>query len=310
MRRFSLLTLLALGCGQAASGPDRVPGFDPAPPPPNGMQVLSPIVHGIQAGSDNEICTWSDITLSRTMDVRKITGFQTETGHHVVLYYTNDYQPAGTTRPCTDDDMSTFRFIAGAGAEGLPSEAPGSLVFRVPAKAQLVLNHHYLNASAKPYDVQSAINVFPADPAGTYTPSGALTVTDTGIKVPPGLSHVDITGVLQHDFNLWFLIPHMHQWGSSITITRTHQGQVEKLFDVAHWDPGFMFHPPSLNRDPATPYALNTGDALSVHCEWNNTTQKTLTFGFEMCVGFGQYVDTQGLGNLVWDAPGMNWGGF
>ena len=65
-----------------------------------------------------------------------------------------------------------------------------------------------------------------------------------------------------------------------------------------------------MQKDPAAPLMLSTGDTIKVHCQWNNTTRKTLTFGFEMCVGFGQYVDDTGLGNQAWDGASSSWGSF
>src|SRR5437868_3497392 len=132
--------------------------------PANGYQVILPVVKGLQPGADNEVCTWTELVFDHDVDIRAVQAFQTTGGHHVVLYTTTKLQEPGTTRTCTDDDMTTFRFTAGSGGEGQygKNEAPGDLVFRVPAGAQVVLNHHYINATQQVRDAQSAMSIFAA----------------------------------------------------------------------------------------------------------------------------------------------------
>lgn len=293
----------AVGCDK---GPELLPGFEPPPAPDNGMQIITPIVRGIQPGSDNELCTWTDIITDRDLDLKSSSSWQSATGHHIVLYRTEVFQPAGTTRPCTDDDMATFRFVVGSGGEGRGSEsrAPGNLVYRIPRGSQLVVNQHFLNPSTKMYDGQSSVNLYYADPGQSYIPSGSLAVLDTNIRIPPGEYAVDIEATMQRDQKLWFLIPHMHRWGKQIRIDMSSGGERKTLFDTA-WQEEFTFHPPEMQQDPAQPMLIKAGDKMHVRCEWQNDTAKVLTFGFEMCVAFAQTVDDNGGGNMAWD--GTNW---
>jgi len=300
-------SLFVVGCGTdtpGQSGPEVLPDLTVPPVPENGVQIITPIVTDIQPGSDNEICTWTDVILDKTTDIRSTLSFQTEPpGHHVVVYYTSVHQPAGTQRPCSDTDMATFRYLTGNGTNGEINEAPGNLVFRAPAGSQIVINHHYLNATESVLKGQVALNVNFADP-GNYVPSGAAAIVDTAIQVPIGASSWDIHCELQRDLKYWYFIPHMHRWGSHITIDTTHAGEKTRMFDTI-WNDAFTFHPPEKRMDPATPMILKQGDAIDVHCEWNNDTDKVLGFGFEMCVGFGQFVDDEQLGNVACD--GGNW---
>ena len=49
------------------------------------------------------------------------------------------------------------------------------------------------------------------------------------------------------------------------------------------------------------PLVLKKGDQLITRCEWNNNTGKPLTFGLEMCVTFGQTINSENLENLACD---------
>jgi hypothetical protein len=315
MRRSLLILSLVAGCSSAPSTPsvEMLPEMQQIleAKPANGYQIVMPIVKALQPGADNEICTWTDIVTDHDVDLRAVQAFQTTGGHHIVLYTTTKVQPPGTTRTCTDDDMVTFRFSAGSGGEGQvgKNEAPGNLVFRVPAGAQIVLNHHYINATTQVRDAQSAMNIWVADPGPTYRVSGSMAFTDTSLRIPTGVSSMDIHCMMPADYKTWLFIPHMHAYGTRITITHdSPAAATETLFDVQQWSPSYTFHPPEIRKDPDAPMVLKKGDGLNVHCEWDNTTANPMTFGIEMCVAFSQFVDDDLSGNVVCD--GGHWGPF
>lgn len=304
-----LSTLLACGVDTSMppdKGPEVLPDLmiPPKPAAGEGLQVITPIFEPIEPSKDYEVCTWTDQFVTEDTDVRSTLSFQNEPpGHHVVVYYTTVTQPPGTQRVCLDTDMATFRFVAGSGGEGLPTTAPGNLVFRIPKGAQIVINHHYLNTTDQVLRGQSAININFAGP-GNWTPSGNIAIADSSIDLPKGISSWDIHCVAQSVLKFWYVIPHMHQWGKHITVDFTQSGTKTRLFDL-DWDPSFAFHPPEKRYDPSAPMILNPGDKYDVHCEWNNDTANDLTFGLEMCVSYGQTVGTTG---AICDAG--SWGTF
>ncbi len=289
------------GCGTSEStGPDVLPDLEVPAVPENGLQVITPIVRGIQPGTDLEICTWTDAVVDHDVDVRSTLAFQTEPGHHTIVFYTLEKQPGGTQRECTDTDMASFRFLAGNAGNGIENSAPGNLVYRIPAGSQIVVNHHYLNATDNVMDGQSLVNLNFAEAGGSYIPSGSTAFLDTGIQVQPGKDSKDLSCTVDRPMKLWYFAPHMHRWGTNITVDVTKGGEKTRLFDTP-WEPSFTFHPPEMRQDPATPMLLSTGDKVEVHCEWNNDTGRVLGFGFEMCVAFGQFVDDTGMGNWACD---------
>ena len=320
-----LVTMAAAACSSSSPGPTttgpgttdppapavdpriQVPDLKPTPPDANGFQVIAPKVTGIEPGGSYEYCTWTDKTMTEDTFVRSSQGFQSKTGHHIVLFYTDRPQPAGTQRLCADDDMATMRFAIGAGGEGLVNALPGDLALLIPKGAQLVMQHHYLNATAKVVEAQSAINVKLLDKGQAFTRAGALAFVDTSMSAPIGRSAVDVKCKLTRDVKVWSFFPHMHRWGEHVTIDHVHEGTPKRLFDLA-WEESFTFHAPSLDRDPKDPMIFAKGDEINIHCQYNNTTDHALGFGLEMCVAFGQTIDAEGLGNMACDNG--NWGGF
>jgi hypothetical protein len=298
------LGITLLGCGtDGASGPEVLPDLNVPEPPQNGVQVLTPIFENIQPGSDNEVCTWTDIVFDHDVDVKSTIGFQNEPpGHHAILFYTLEKQPVGTSRICTDTDMASFRYLTGNGNNGVLNAAPGNLVFRIPAGAQLVVNSHYLNAGDEVLRGQSVINVNFAE-AGDHTPSGSTAIVDTSLEVAQGVSTQNMHCTYEKDFKLWYFIPHMHRWGKHISVDLTRSGEKTRMFDL-DWQEQYTFHPPEKRYETDAPLVIKAGDQIDVSCEWNNTENRVLPFGFEMCVAFGQFIDDQGLGGWACDHGG------
>jgi len=268
------------------------------------MQIVAPIHKGLKAGTDHELCTWTDIVSSKDLIIKSLQGFQSETGHHIVVFKTKTHEPVGTTRPCTDDDMASFRYVATASlgeSVNVKNTAPGDLVYLIEKGFQIVLNEHFLNATPKDHDAQSAVNLEFADSNAKIVHSGALTLVNTKLKVATGQSQSTIDCKLQQDFRVWLSFPHMHRWGSHIAVTHTDAMGITRDLYRADWNPKQTFEPPEARRDPSNPMILSKGDGLKVDCRWNNDTGKPLSFGQEMCVFFAQTIDDNQQGNHACD---------
>ena len=326
MRRFGWLVLAgaAIACGSGSGGGSSGPatidgvqvmaGFDPGPAPAagTGFQAVLPIVNNIAAGGSYEYCTWTNVILPEDVWIKSAEGIQTETGHHIVIFYTTNTQPAGTSRICNDSDMATFRFAmpASGGGEGATTTTlPGDLATKLPKGAQIVLNHHYLNAST--HDVvqaQSAINVHYATPGAKITPSNSMVVLDDTMQVPVGKSSLKISCTLDNDYATWAQFPHAHQYATHFTVDHTPAGGATNRMVDVDWTPDYAFHPPEKSYDPSSPYVFHKGDQLNIQCDYNNPTGKPLDFGMEMCIFFTDTVDPNMVGNMACDKG--TWGPY
>jgi hypothetical protein len=305
LARLTLGLVLVTGCGTDGvtepDGPEILPALTVPPAPENGIQIITAPFRDIAPGKDYEVCTWTSAIFDRETDVKSTLGYQTEPpGHHVILFYTMDTLPAGTQRVCTDTDMASFRYLTGNGTNGIVNTAPGDLVFRIPAGAQLVMNQHFLNVTEETVSGQSALNVNFAEPGSVNTPSSSLAAVNTGLIVEQGVTTQKMKCTYDRPYKLWYLIPHMHRWGQKISVDLTRNGDKHRYFDTT-WAEEFTFHPPEMRMDPSAPLTINPGDQLDVECTWNNDEGRVLPFGFEMCVVFAQFVDDQGIGSWACD---------
>ena len=316
----AVTAMVALGCGgsdtttndqpDAGTTDQMLPGFTlPAAPAADvGMRFISPITKGLEPGSSHEICSWTGVKVDNDIDLRKVAGYQAKVGHHIILFASHLNYPAGTSHECTDAEMASFRMVAASGSEGLPSEAPGDLVYRIDSGMYIVMQEHYLNEGDEPVDSQSALDIFFADKTRQYTPSHAMAFLNSQLDLPVGASSLDVHCTMQEDVNGWYAIPHMHEWGAMFNASITHAGVTTKMFDDLAWKKEYMFSPPAKTWDVAAPETLHKDDTIDVHCEWNNTTTSPLHFGSEMCVFFVQTIDTNNRGNL--DCDNGSWGSF
>jgi hypothetical protein len=296
MRAALLIVLASVGCQSTHQL------VDPGPAPENGLQIILPPFFA-EAGSDNEVCTWTEFIADHDLMVRAVQGIQSETGHHVAVYKTTSHQPPGTRRICKETDLAELRFIAGAGGEGITdkNQAPGNLAFVVEKGYQIVVNEHFLNASPRDHEGQSVLNLYYAEPGSNYIRSGGLAFVDTDLDIAIGEDQHTIECTLERDFKAWYAIPHMHRWGVNIKVDHTPAGGAPKrLFDTA-WVPSYIFQPPEMRVDPATPILFQKGDKVHVECNFLNDTDKALRFGPEMCVFFAQTVDDNNQGNWACD---------
>jgi hypothetical protein len=318
MRRFLGFVLLvaAAACSSASGGPSTstnngvtlMAGFDPgpAPDPSKGFQVITPIVTDIAPGASEEYCTYTNVIVPQDTWVNASYGRQTEGGHHVVFYYQMSHSAPGT-HLCTNAEMTDFQFgmPTAGGTQGNKVTLPGDLAVLIPKGAQIVLNHHYLNASAsKIPQAQSALTVYYADQAAHHTPSSLMVILDTELTVPTGSSTYSFECTVNQDYDAWTLVPHMHNWGTHIAVDDTPAGggATQRLFDV-DWNPDYSFDFTSIAKtlSPTAPYVLKAGDQIKITCDYMNNTGSAMAFGDEMCLLVNFTVDSSNVGNMQCD---------
>ncbi len=301
------------GSGSDAGSVTLMAGFDPgpAPDPSQGFQIITPIVDDIEPGASDEYCTYTNVIMQQDTWLKASSENQTEGGHHVIFYYTTDPQPP-STHLCSNAEMTDFQFGMPGAPKGQKFTLPGDLAVLIPKGAQIVVNHHYLNAGAQAIpQAQSSIDVFYADQSTPHTESSVMVVLDSSLSVPPGASTYTVTCTINRSYQAWSVIPHMHNWGTHITVDDTPAGggATQRLFDI-DWDPdyAFDFEAVEMQKSPTAPFVFNAGDQIKIACDYLNNGSSTLSFGDEMCLLVSFTVDPNAIGNVQCDRG--QWGTF
>jgi mono/diheme cytochrome c family protein len=240
--------------------------------------------------------------------------------HHVILYLALDQGDTLQRLQATDDadpgpgygcfggpmiESSTggflppYRFLGGwapgAGAVRL-SQGTG---IALPPHAKIVMQVHYnANNGRKPDQTVAHLELVP-----TGLKEAILFPLDNEyFSIPPGAKDLPVenTTIVPDSigaFTIFGLFPHMHLFGTEISLDVTHAGLTYRLIDIPHWS----FHWQGTYA-LQTPLRVVPGDALKLRCVYDNTaanqpwidgapqTPKVLRWGEkttdEMCLVF------------------------
>jgi hypothetical protein len=289
---FGVALLLSCGSddatspGTAQDGTELLPGFDLAPPPADAVQVVSMPIRNISPGSNTEYCAYTSLILDHDIAIKGAQAFQSKNVHHNVGYWTKVHQPPGV-RVCTEDDMINFNILTGGGGEGTSgtmNALPEGSSFRIPKGAQLVVNAHVINPSAKPIDAQAALNLKLAEPG--LTPLTTLYVAGTEFEVGPRQkTSYETSCKLARDMKFVRLLGHEHGNG-----TRTELWFGDELVYDKETAGDFQFNPPVRDYPIGAPLVLKAGQEIKARCTWQNDGEQTLVFPNEMCVAFAYLI--------------------
>jgi len=272
-----------------------VAGFDPGATPTGYVRYTTPAVYKVQPGQDIVLCTWVAGASEKEIDVADVTGKQSLGGHHVVLYASmNTSEPLGVSRDCTPLDREGVQFLGAIGGEGSANVTlPAGMVFRLPKGRSLMANVHYINATQRPFDAQSVVDVKYTPTVATAKVAAMLVMNQSRFQVP-ALQSYKIDGYCSapKDMSLIMFTDHVHEHGTSIfnELVRA-DGSKEMLASDDSWTRDLIFNPHWKRWDVAQPLVVKAGDQLHVHCEWQNTLDRALRFPDEMCIGLGFFTE-------------------
>jgi hypothetical protein len=298
MRYMFWVALGVIGCGTDAD-PRYVADFHPPDVAPGYTRFLTPRLRDIAPGDDVEYCQWVADPADAARDVLDVTGLQSRSGHHTVLYATMATQYAvGETHICTAQDMLPITFVGAIGGEGTSSSAaklPDGLFFRVPEGRALMLNTHWLNATDEMLDGQALIDVKFAPASEQRQIADLFANNGVRFQIAQGKTAYDTSCVLQEDFNFAMVSNHMHEhgWTAYSELIRA-DGTKEMLVADESWGSDQPFNPRYNKYSVAVPKVAHAGDTYHTHCEWQNNTGRTLGFPDEMCAGVDFYFPARG----------------
>ncbi len=193
-------------------------------------------------------------------------------------------QPQGQAPPAGAGGFS-IRFL-GVGGPSTPGvQFPDGTGMPLDEGARLVMQLHILNSSAAPRDYAPARAVVKKVAAGASPQAvGVLVVNDISIDVAAHTTSIAAGADcapperLEHVFALW---PHMHLLGKHVSVTTSQKTLV---------DTDWVFDKQDLHAAAET---IDTTDTVSVHCRYDNPTDRDVKFGWgtndEMCAAFVYY---------------------
>lgn len=254
-----------------------------------GVAMFSDVVT-VKPGEDVTFCTYVAGTTEGVTYIHDTLGSQSKYGHHAILQYSTKPQEPGTRR-CEQEseEAQQGQIIGGTGGEGTSAIVlPDDVVSEVPAGAQFIINHHWINVGDEDIEAQAEMITIPshAEPASLKI-ARALTIVVADFSVMP---HQDAAHsgecTLEEDMHMLSMIGHEHHWGTHVKAERMRGESNDVIFDH-DYDPDMVSHPLTTNYKVDDPFTFKKGDVVRMTCNWSNDSDMPLTFPREMCILFG-----------------------
>jgi hypothetical protein len=156
------------------------------------------------------------------------------------------------------------------------------------AGTQLVIQSHYVNPTPKPIRVHDAIHVHTVAKEQANTLLGFYAHTDIGMAIKPGNDSTIFDCAVPHDMNILMAGPHMHEWGSWVTVEAGPADALKQILKIDKWDSEMRDIPP-VSSFFDEPLKLKAGDIVRTHCNWENDQEEDLGFPEEMCAVYGYF---------------------
>ncbi len=221
--------------------------------------------------------------------------------HHLVMYgfqntavlpVTNVlrdlYNADGTINTATFLQMQNHIFLGGGTDVNATYTFPAGVALKIPANTPLDLNAHYFNKQTTSLTGENFINLYTVPQASVVKEAKSLNFANLNFSIPANQRKIITTDfTFPNAVTVIMLTSHFHKMGEKFVIKilgGPRNGEI--VYENTDWQ-----HPLALNL--TTPIQLNAGEGLTSVVTYNNTTNKTITFGLtsedEMNIIFGYY---------------------
>lgn len=243
------------------------------------------------------ICSYLEDIAEADILIKAVEGQQMLGGHHAAVFVA--VAPVANREPheCTIEEMSNLRYTAGAGgAGGEQTSLPKGVSLQIDQGQQIVIQSHYINTSEQPKIVMDAVDLVYTTPQESPVRVDPFALLNDGFKIPPGAQGFErtTTCTLEHDYDLYMLLGHTHEYGTLFEVHHEREGGGERELLYRATDGKLLRESPDVQLYNE-PLKLKQGDKLHMTCRWDNTTDHELGWPEEMCVG------------LMYYGPGRGW---
>lgn len=318
------LAFLVAACGSSEHGKKSTSstapamnagGFNPPALSTGYTRLLAETIADIAPGADVTHCQYAMAPLDRDMDIMDVQGAQSAGGHHEVAFsytptatdtvgselkcmmdsteFTSGIPSTGTAGGSTTTSTQALTggaFLGAAGPQGRGASLPNGVVFRLKQGSGIMLNLHYINASAKTINGDAYMDLKLAEVDPNRLVAALFVNINGGFKLTPWMqTDSSIDCVAKSDVNIIMMANHMHEYGTHATTSVVHAdtGALEVLRDDPEWTADMVNNPTYTRWDATNPYVLHSGDTIRTSCSWNNQTADVINFPREMCISAG-----------------------
>ena len=288
MKNYLLLFILCVvfpvaGCGSSSDSTTfTITGTDGDPKIEREFVDVPAGPFTIPAGEERFYCYTT--TLKDDVVVDRFEFETTPAIHHIVMSKSTVAVEDGFEE-CNELFRSSWQPLYITGTGDSPLEAPEGAGYVLTAGTQIVIQLHLLNANVE--EVTDSIVVRMRKSLLEEVDPIRLVVFGTmGLALTPQSESSAVSACNNNEnFDLFAVFPHMHYMGTSMVVEMG--ADKDQLKEVFRRDP-YDFDDQRMEN---LSLSFNAGDHVKVTCNYNNTTDKVITFGEssnnEMCFFIG-----------------------
>jgi hypothetical protein len=258
----------------------------------------------VKPGQERTQCVVRRLGNKSAISVGNIHNQLSSASHHLIVYKTGDKEEKVTPFDCQPfsdllkPEKGAPLMITQKHDELLA--LPKGVAFAFGADQFVRLEMHYINTTQADITA-SATSTFYAMPEAEVTATADLLfVGNPDIDIPPqqkktlGPTYLPLPAQVG-DAKFFGITGHTHQYGTKVWVGTSAMklGAVTPVYDVPNW---LWSEPATVYFDP--PFQVAKGGGFQFTCEWNNTSNKKVTFGEsanqEMCFFWAYYYPSKG----------------
>jgi hypothetical protein len=302
---FSLVIATTGACAEDTVDDDGIIN-EHVPEQPEGTVRIVSEVFEVAPVTESFTCMRLVYEATEDIYVNQSKAYQTEGGHHSMLYYTESTFPfEEEPHECNETDMGDIRFVGVGTADGGGIELPEGVALKIPAGAKIFTQSHYLNLENEPALAQDVIDLYVMPADEVLHNAGAFTQVDLGLDLPAGQ---ETTRTMEctmpmDDMTIPWMIPHMHEYGSEYLIEVERDGEWTTAWEST-WSAALRDDFPFVNFDPYL--ELTAVDKVRTTCTWQNTESFDMLFPREMCATFMTFYPSPDGALLACDETGRH----
>lgn len=295
------LGLSAAGCGSEPPPKENIADFAP---PPQGEGLQFRMLTTLEPGQEIERCQFF-VAPPEGLNINHDLVKYTPGSHHVLLYMTpymkiptednhGKQRDTSSIIDCPEGasgDWSISNVLAGAQTfdGGSMVNFPPDTAVKVPGGAVLLMNAHYLNASAKPLTAEVRLNVYTIPTSAMKNEGGLLFYYNPFIRVPAmSKASARMSCKITQDITLTNIQSHMHKRAVNYQADlRDEKGDLaQTLYTNTEWE-----NVPVKKFEPG--FSIKKGSSLDYRCDYKNSEDRDIDQGpstkDEMCMLLGSY---------------------
>ena len=260
----------------------------------------------VQPNSEVYMCQQFGNPFGKDVDLVKMVGSMSMGSHHFFLFNMTPSTGRNTTAPlapCPDKGLEFHPFPYLSQQPEYTVQYGAGMGYPLVGQNGVMMNVHYLNASATPVTPRVTITIYPAKDGTVTTHVGTVFLNNQTIYVPSGttmesplaVSNSD-TPISDESYTIFTHWSHMHQYAMDFKASAG--GKV--FYEEKQWsEPPLVTAGTGMNQSPLLPLAMKAGTSIEWTCLYYNPTPQLMTFGDsaatnDMCIYLGQYYPAEG----------------